>query len=72
MPLFEFDCRRSFARPPRSVQYYGKFPTLTLISGLPVRLHTHNTYSIDSLRRDLHKCHNLIGDVPKQEFCQIY
>ena len=28
------DCRRGFARPPRSVQYYGKFPTLTSIGGL--------------------------------------
>ena len=37
------DCRKGFARPPHSVQYYGIFPTLTLISGLPVRLHPHNT-----------------------------
>ena len=63
------DCRRGFARPPRSVQYYGKFPTLTLISGLPVRLHTHNTIT----RRDLHKYHNLnlIGKmVPNRNFAQ--
>ncbi len=37
------DCRRGFARPRRSVQYYGKFPTLIFISGLPVRLHPYNT-----------------------------
>ena len=45
------DCRRGFARPPRSVQYYGKFPTLTLISGFPVRLHPHNTIT-RSIRLD--------------------
>ena len=45
------DCRRGFARPPRSVQYYGKFPTLTLISGLPVRLQPHNTIT-RSIRLD--------------------
>ena len=54
------DCRRGFAHPPRSVQYYGKFPTTTLISGLPVCfLLPKYYYSIHLSRRDLHKYKNL-------------
>ena len=51
------DCRRGFARPPRSVRYYGKFPTFTLISGLPVHLHKY--HQLD--RRD----------GPKQDFGRL-
>ena len=57
-------CRRGFAHPPRSVQYYGKFPTSTLISGLTVLLHRHNAIT-RSIRLDEIYPRR---DGPKQEF----
>ena len=52
MPLFEFDwLQKRLRASPRQRPILRKFPTLTLISGLPVRLHPHNTIT-RSIRLD--------------------